>query len=236
MAYSPPSRRAQNSGAPGWDSQPTGSFAERVAAQSPPTEWGPLPGRPDARRGHALGPSSSRDVWVADSVEMHHLGDHGTPPVSAKRALLDSITPHASQPYSRLESPPAPKPRGKPARGCTRFHAWLSRWIMYIGFVFGIACAVGHHIFYSTLHGQPATDQLVMQRYGTLLAFGAKAGFSTTVVTAFHQRVWVTAKKRVMSIGALDALFSMTEDLEAFTSWEMLSAAKIAVLLAVFVW
>ncbi|KAK5652909.1 hypothetical protein OQA88_9387 [Cercophora sp. LCS_1] len=231
MAYTPPSHRSRDSG---WESRPTASFLERIASQSPPTEWGPLPQRPDARHGAGLG--VQRDVWVSDSVEMGHLGDYQTPPVSAKRALLDSINPHSSGPYSRLESPPPPQPRSKPGRGRQPFHSWLSKWIMYIGFVFGIACAIGHHIFYSTLDKQPATDQLVMQRYGTLLAFGAKAGFSTTVVTAFHQRVWVTVKKRMLSVGALDALFSITEDLEGFTSWEMISAAKIAVLLAVFVW
>ncbi|KAK4198247.1 hypothetical protein QBC40DRAFT_341408 [Triangularia verruculosa] len=111
-----------------------------------------------------------------------------------------------------------------------------SKWAMYICFIFGAACAAGHHIFYSTLNGKPATDQLVMQRYGTLLAFGAKAGLAAAVVEAAHQRVWVTARKRMMSVDALDSLFSITESLASFANWEVLKAAKIAALLALFVW
>jgi len=107
---------------------------------------------------------------------------------------------------------------------------------MYLFFVIGMACAGAHHAFYNLLDGRPADDQLQMLRYGTLLAFGAKAGFAATVVAAYRQRVWTTVRKRLMTIGALDSLFAATEDPWALWNWEMIKSAKVAVLLAAFVW
>ncbi|KAK4172367.1 hypothetical protein QBC36DRAFT_304530 [Triangularia setosa] len=40
----------------------------------------------------------------------------------------------------------------------------------------------------------------------------------------------------MMTVGALDSLFSMTECLASFGTWEVLKAAKITALLALFVW
>ncbi|KAK4188130.1 hypothetical protein QBC35DRAFT_473873 [Podospora australis] len=157
-------------------------------------------------------------------------------------ALRDPSTPSLHKqaflpPGFSVSGPPSPsvvKLRAEEQPGFSRIRR--SRWVMYICLILGVACAVGHHVFYSTLNGKPATDQLVMQRYGTLLAFGAKAGISASVVIAHHQRVWVTVRKRILSIGALDSLFSATENLFSLFRWEMIKNAKIATLLAVFVW
>ncbi|KAK0636811.1 hypothetical protein B0T17DRAFT_587839 [Bombardia bombarda] len=107
---------------------------------------------------------------------------------------------------------------------------------MYIFFAFGLACAIAHHAFYASLDGKPATDQLQMLRYGTFLAFAAKAGLSAAVVVAFRQRVWTTVRRRTMTVGALDSLFAATEDLIALVNWELAKSAKVALALAVFVW
>ncbi|EAA33028.3 hypothetical protein GE21DRAFT_5576 [Neurospora crassa] len=113
---------------------------------------------------------------------------------------------------------------------------WRKSWNMYLCLLFGVACAASHHFYYLSLDGRPATDQIKMMRYGTMLAFGAKAGLSAAVIVAFRQRVWTTVRKRFMTVGALDALFSATEDLQAVTSWEMVQSAKVAALLAAYVW
>ncbi|KAK1756558.1 hypothetical protein QBC47DRAFT_298777 [Echria macrotheca] len=172
---------------------------------------------------------------------MGYLGAQRFPDDQVKRGFLGGASS-----YQRLDSPPlatpglSPEisnPKKRPKRTCLgQPCAWNSQWVMVVCFVFGVACAIGHHIFYSTLHNQLAVDQMTMQRYGTLLAFGAKAGLSAAVGAAYHQRVWATVRTRVMSVAALDALFAATEDLTSFLSWEMVSAARIAATLAVFVW
>lgn len=63
--------------------------------------------------------------------------------------------------------------------------------------IFGIVCAGGHHAFYQALDGRPADHQLLMLRYGTLLAWTSKAGLSAAVVMAFRQRVWTTVRTAV---------------------------------------
>ncbi|KAK2068373.1 hypothetical protein P8C59_003013 [Phyllachora maydis] len=47
------------------------------------------------------------------------------------------------------------------------------------------------------LDGRPADHQLLMLRYGTLLAWTSKAGLSAAVVMAFRQRVWTTVRTAV---------------------------------------
>ncbi|KAK0726608.1 hypothetical protein B0T21DRAFT_385803 [Apiosordaria backusii] len=188
-----------------------------------------------------LGTQRARDNPFGDhhhASSQYHNGDyHMLEEVQepTKQGFLQSVISPAPATQHHIDSPPGrdgPRPSGPSFFGRIR----RSKWAMYICFIFGVACAVSHHVFYSTLNGKPATDQLVMQRYGTLLAFGAKAGLGAAVIEAAHQRVWVTARKRLLSVGALDSLFSMTESLASFGSWEVLKAAKIAALLALFVW
>lgn len=107
---------------------------------------------------------------------------------------------------------------------------------MYVFFLFGLACAIGHHVFYSVLDGQPANAQIQMLRYGTFLAFAAKAGLSASVIAAFRQRVWTTVRTRMMSVAAIDAMFASAEDFFALVNWEFVSGAKIAAALVLFVW
>ncbi|KAK4175932.1 hypothetical protein QBC36DRAFT_188739 [Triangularia setosa] len=163
----------------------------------------------------------------------YHMLDEVQEP--AKQGFLQSVINPSPVTQHHVGSPPG-RDGSRPSGPSFFNRIRRSKWAMYICFIFGIACAVGHHVFYSTLNGKPATDQLVMQRYGTLLAFGAKAGLGAAVIEAAHQRAWVTVRKRMMTVGALDSLFSMTESLASFGSWEVLKAAKIAALLALFVW
>lgn len=107
---------------------------------------------------------------------------------------------------------------------------------MYVCFIFGLLCAVGHHIFYASLDGMVAGDQSEMLRYGTILAYAAKAGFSAAVISAFKQRVWVTVRTRFMSIRALDSMFSAAEDMVSMLNFEFLRHAKGAYALALFAW
>ncbi|KAK4230324.1 hypothetical protein QBC38DRAFT_357179 [Podospora fimiseda] len=163
---------------------------------------------------------------------------HGQFPLQATPQTDAGYFSPAAKPSGYVSVGPAAPEIGRHKRdGGSKFKRfWKSQWAMMICFLFGAACAAGHHVFYFTLDGKVATDQLVMQRYGTLLAFGAKAGLSAAVIIAYHQRVWVTVRKRLMSVAALDSLFSLTSSLAAFFSWEMIKVSKIAALLGLFVW
>lgn len=163
-------------------------------------------------------------------------------PKGASQPVNFSTVPLNSQ---RLGSPPVirsstgqllAQQRGR--SGCCTWWPWQWRksWNMYFCLLFGVACAASHHFYYWSLDGRPATNQIKMMRYGTMLAFGAKAGLSAAVIVAFRQRVWTTVRKRFMTVGALDALFSATEDSQAVMSWEMVQSAKVAALLAAYVW
>ncbi|KAI1333632.1 hypothetical protein F5Y15DRAFT_338359 [Xylariaceae sp. FL0016] len=144
--------------------------------------------------------------------------------------LLD--TPPTSTTWRTPRTPP-------PYTAALRTHRWWTWrpvWTMYLFFLLGIACAVGHHVFYSTLNGRPAHDQLSMLRYGAVLAFATKAALVASVLVAFKQRLWNTVRSKLLSLHALDSLFAATEDLSAMFNAEVYKRAKVAMLLAVFVW
>ncbi|KXJ88625.1 hypothetical protein Micbo1qcDRAFT_185114 [Microdochium bolleyi] len=107
---------------------------------------------------------------------------------------------------------------------------------MYLFFLFGLLCAVGHHIFYSTLHGRIADRQLEMLRYGAVLAFATKAGLVAAVIVAFRQRLWLTVRSKLLSVAALDSLFAATDDITALWNLEIYRTASVAMTLASFVW
>ncbi|KAJ1328015.1 hypothetical protein MN608_07350 [Microdochium nivale] len=117
-----------------------------------------------------------------------------------------------------------------------KWYAWRRAWVMYLFLLFGMLCAVGHHIFYSTLDGRIADRQLEMLRYGAVLAFATKAGLVSAVIVAFRQRLWLTVRSSMLSVAALDSLFAATDDITALWNVEVYKTASVAMALAVFVW
>ncbi|KAK8085862.1 hypothetical protein PG997_007133 [Apiospora hydei] len=130
----------------------------------------------------------------------------------------------APPPYAAFLAPPK------------KWYQLRQAWIMYFFFSFGLLCAAGHHLFYKSLDGKPAVDQLTMLRYGTALAFAAKAGFLACIITAFRQRIWATVRNKILSVAAIDSLFAATEDVVALFNIEVYKKARIAMLLAVVAW
>ncbi|KAI1102692.1 hypothetical protein F4804DRAFT_254747 [Jackrogersella minutella] len=137
---------------------------------------------------------------------------------------------------STWRSPRTPPPYSAVTSPIRRWWPWRAAWSMYLSLIFGIACAIGHHIFYKTLNGKPADAQIAMLRYGTVLSFAAKAGLVAAVVIAFKQRIWTTVRSKFISVAALDSLFAATEDMSALLNMEIYQRAKIAMLLAAFIW
>jgi hypothetical protein len=107
---------------------------------------------------------------------------------------------------------------------------------MYVFFVFGVLGAIGHHIFYHALAGREASNQLQMLRYGTVLAYFTKACLAGSIVIAFRQRLWMTLRSKTLYVSTIDGLFEVVEDLSALFSLEIWTRAKVAGLMALFVW
>jgi hypothetical protein len=117
---------------------------------------------------------------------------------------------------------------------------WRIHWqlpaIILVLFIAGVMGAVGHHLFYTSLHGKPANNQLKMVRYGTALAFFTKSTLVGSVVLSYRQRIWQTFRSKAMTIKAIDSLFTATEDPTKFASLEMLKNAKVATFMALACW
>lgn len=114
---------------------------------------------------------------------------------------------------------------------------WNALWSMYLFLVIGLCFAAGHHSFYASLHGRESGgDQMRMLRYGAALAFAVKAALAGCVIIAFRQRVWMSVRRRMFTITAVDSLFAAAEDVTALVNAEVFKQAKVAMLLAVFVW
>ncbi|KPM35421.1 hypothetical protein AK830_g11168 [Neonectria ditissima] len=116
------------------------------------------------------------------------------------------------------------------------FSFWSQAWSMCCFLVAGILFAAGHHAFYEGLDGKEAENQPRMLRYGTALAFLAKANLVCAVGLAFRQRAWMMVRRKILSVGAVDSLFAAAEDLSAFLNWETIKSAKLAMCLAVYIW
>jgi hypothetical protein len=126
----------------------------------------------------------------------------------------------------------------RPQQNSTRWGLpdWNPLWSMYLFFILGVGFAIGHHVFYQSLAGREATDQLQMLRYGTVLAYLTKACLVTSVIIAYRQRMWYTFRSQPLTVATIDGLFAAVEDLTAMLNWEAMTRAKIAMLLAAAIW
>lgn len=119
-----------------------------------------------------------------------------------------------------------------------RWHIhWTTPAIISSLFMAGVLGAVAHHLFYTHLNGQPATEQLTMVRYGTALAFFTKSMLVSCVIVCYRQRIWHTLRTKAMTINGIDGLFSATEDATMFfLNWEMIRNGKLATFMAICSW
>ncbi|KAJ4128892.1 hypothetical protein NW768_007414 [Fusarium equiseti] len=109
-------------------------------------------------------------------------------------------------------------------------------WNMCLLVVIGIAFAIGHHLFYFALEGREATNQSLMLRYGTILAFCAKASLGTAVAMAFQQRAWRVLRHKMARLETVDSIFTANTDIFSLLSWSSIRKAKIGTLIAVYCW
>ncbi|QPC78168.1 hypothetical protein HYE68_008920 [Fusarium pseudograminearum] len=109
-------------------------------------------------------------------------------------------------------------------------------WNMCLLIVLGTAFALGHHFFYLMLDGKEANDQSLMLRYGTILAFCAKASLGTAAAVAFQQRAWLVIRHKMARIDTVDSIFTANTDIFSLLTWSSIKKAKIGTLIAIYCW
>ncbi|RBR22704.1 hypothetical protein FVER53590_03253 [Fusarium verticillioides] len=109
-------------------------------------------------------------------------------------------------------------------------------WNMCLLVLVGILFAVGHHLFYLHLNGKEAVNQSLMLRYGTIVAFCAKASLGTAVTIAFHQRAWRVVRNKTARVETIDSIFTANSDIFSLFTWGSIRKAKVGNLLALYCW
>lgn len=112
-------------------------------------------------------------------------------------------------------------------------------------FISGLLVSIGHHLFYTRLHGTRVRSsgdgstyltQNWILRYGTAFAFLAKALLASAVVVAYKQHMWRHLRKRANTISTIDALFAATDDVLALLGPSLFLKAEIPALMALVIW
>ncbi|KAG4287396.1 hypothetical protein FPRO06_05048 [Fusarium proliferatum] len=109
-------------------------------------------------------------------------------------------------------------------------------WNMCLLVLIGTLFAVGHHLFCLRLNGKEAMNQSLMLRYGTIVAFCAKASLGTAVTIAFHQRAWKVVRNKTARVETIDSIFTANSDIFSLFTWGSIRKAKIGTLLALYCW
>lgn len=133
-------------------------------------------------------------------------------------------------------------------RRCAGVH-WVAPAIILASLISGIVIAVGHHLFFQSLHGKRAptngymvwgtevSRQEMNTAIGTAFAFLVKVALVSAVSTAYIQLIWRTLvhSSKAATIGHLDVLFSGISNiisLFTLTTWWRYPLLFITVLVA----
>ncbi|CAG7556340.1 unnamed protein product [Fusarium equiseti] len=130
------------------------------------------------------------------------------------------------------------------ASGTRKYHSLLKSWTTYrskpwnmcLLVIVGTAFALGHHLFYYMLDGREAINQSLMLRYGTILAFCAKASLGTAAAMAFQQRAWLVLRHKMARLETVDSIFTANTDIFSLLTWSSIRKAKVGSLIAVYCW
>lgn len=103
----------------------------------------------------------------------------------------------------------------------------------------GLAFAIGHHEYYSALHGT-LTASISRQQW----AHNIGNGFAALVVSMFHtaigkayvQYLWLTIRRKGHSLKTLDQIFALNSDPMGFFCLESLRKAPLTVFLGLISW
>lgn len=127
-------------------------------------------------------------------------------------------------------------PKQPRAPGNWLYRLWMGRWSMVILLFMGVGLAIGHHFFFTSLDGKPATNQMRYTRLGSIFSIAAKSCFVVATILAYHQRAWMVIKERAHSVRAVDTLFGAAENFIHLMSLTMFRNDLACLILALFVW
>ncbi|KAL2189407.1 Formylmethionine deformylase-like protein [Thermothelomyces heterothallicus CBS 203.75] len=146
--------------------------------------------------------------------------------------------PYYHHPYDGA-APPPDGPGGSRLNRFANSTGWRMAsggWPMYLMFFLGLAFAVGHHAFYTSLDGKPADDQIRMMRFGGFLSYAVKASLVAAVIFAYQQQIWVTVIHNTLRLRTIDCLFAAANEPQSLLNWELIKKARVAVCLAALAW
>ncbi|KAH0534042.1 hypothetical protein FGG08_007358 [Glutinoglossum americanum] len=219
----------------GFEEPPWETPSQQTSKPSPPKKYGFYTQSP-------ISPSYDQ-VSPEISYQPSASSFGSTTPLVASGIPRKSVGSAAS--ISSISTPSRPRFRSDPmtehlVRVRSRTTAiWKIHWYtpsaMACLFVLGVLGAISHHLFYSSLDGKAATNQLLKFRFGTAFAFFTKSMLVGSAIIAYRQRIWHTLREKAMTLNGIDSLFGVIEDPTMFRSWEMIRNAKLATLMALTV-
>ncbi|KAK4168232.1 hypothetical protein QBC43DRAFT_296899 [Cladorrhinum sp. PSN259] len=113
---------------------------------------------------------------------------------------------------------------------------WLIPTLMSTSFLIALAAAIGNHALYASVNGQVPKHQEWVIRAGTALSVSCKTSLALSIGLSFNQCIWKVFRGAFVSLGAVDVLFGATRTPWALLNTELLSKARLALVLAAMVW
>lgn len=116
---------------------------------------------------------------------------------------------------------------------------WLTPASVVLLFALGTISAVGHHLHFSALHDTTVGTE-IEQRWASWIGSGFSFFTKVTLTAAMGisrtQWVWLTLRKKFLTLRGIDAVFGATSDPTCFVNTLMLKRAKAATIIAILMW
>lgn len=116
---------------------------------------------------------------------------------------------------------------------------WSTPASVILLFVLGTMSAIGHHLHYKALHDTivgTETEQRWASWIGSGFSFFTKVTLTAALGISRTQWVWLTLRKKWLTLRGIDAVFGVTSDPTYFMNPLMLKRAKAATIIAVSMW
>lgn len=180
-----------------------------------------------------IGDPASRSTDYKDPSRHQH-------PNPAAEQLIESRSPAAKNGFFRTWFATSADLRPTPHSDAVKWGIhWYTPVTLVLLFLLGIGSAMGHHFLFNFLHDSPAGDtgrQQWVSWIGSSFGFLTKVGFTSVLGISRTQWIWVTLRKKSLTLGGIDALFGVSSDPTLFVNMNMLRNAKFATFMAAMMW
>lgn len=186
-------------------------------------------------------PLSRQDPDPADNPVSHLLPDTSDPPAYSADEGPPLETPPVKKPgfiRSWLATSTNLRPTSDPSDIEWGIH-WYTPVSIVLLLLVGTSTAITHHLIYTALDAQ-AVGGAVQQRWtswiGSGLGFLTKVTLTAALGISRTQWVWLTLRKKWLTLTAIDSLFGVISDPTLFLDWRMMRQAKVATVMAIMMW